>query len=265
MNRFKRTERKLERFAIPNLTLYLVGGQAVTLLLGFAMPGFLGSIMLLPQQVLQGEWWRLLTFVFTPPFINPFLAIFVLYFFYFMGNSLEAHWGTFRYNLYVLIGCLMTIVAAFVFPYSEATNAYLTGSIFLAFAYLFPDFQILIFFVLPVRVKWVALVTWLLYAYQFVMGDWAGRLLILAALTNFLVFFGRDLYYKARYGHRRLSRHAGSVASRNKPLHVCAVCGISDKTHPTMDFRYCSKCDPPLAYCTEHLRNHQHVPDRGVQ
>lgn len=265
MNRFKQIERKLARFAISNLTLYLVGGQAAMLLMGFVMPAFLGSTFLIPQAVMDGQWWRLLTFVFTPPCGNPILAIFVLYFLYFMGNSLEAHWGTFRYNLYVLIGLLVTIVAAFLFPFSVATNRYITGSIFLAFAYLFPEMQILIFFVLPVRVKWVALVTWLLYAYAFIVGDWAERLLILAAITNFLVFFGRDLYAKARYGHRRISRHAGTIASRNKPLHVCAVCGITDKTNPTMDFRYCSKCEPPLAYCTDHLRTHRHVPDGGVQ
>lgn len=265
MKRFNKTQRKLERFAIPNLTLYLVGGQAATLLLGYIMPGFLQSIVLIPQAVLSGEWWRLLTFVFTPPFGNPIFAIFALYFLYFMGGSLEAHWGTFRYNLYVLIGYLMTIAAAFLFPWNTATNGYISGSIFLAFAYLFPDFQIYIFFVLPVRIKWVALVTWVLYAYEFIVGGWAERLLIVAALVNFLVFFGRDIYYKARHGHKRISRHAGTIASRNKPLHVCAVCGITDKTHPTMDFRYCTKCEPPLAYCTEHLRNHRHVPDHPAQ
>ncbi|MDR3418251.1 MAG: rhomboid family intramembrane serine protease [Nevskia sp.] len=255
----KQTERKLSRFAIHNLTLYLVGGQGIALLLGLGMPGFLGAIQLFPADVMTGQWWRLLTFVFTPPFGNPFFAIFALYLLYFMGGSLEAHWGTFRYNVFVLIGYLMTIAAAFVFPYHGASNAYITGSIFLAFAYLFPDYQILLFFILPVRIKWLALITWLFYAYDFLTGDWATRLLILAAITNFLVFFGQDLYYKARYGHRQMKRQAGAISKRDKPIHTCTVCGITDKTHPTMDFRYCTKCDPPRAYCSEHLFSHEHV------
>jgi ribosomal protein L37AE/L43A len=258
----KQTERKLERFAIHNLTLYLVGGQGAMLLLSLVMPSFVGAILLIPSAVAGGEWWRLLTFLFSPPCGNPFLAIFTLYLLYFMGGALEAHWGTLRYNFYVLIGFLMTIAAAFLFPYGAATNLYITGSIFLAFAQLFPEYQIYLFMVLPVRVKWLALITWLFYAYQFLVGDWASRLLIVAAVSNFLIFFGGTIFYKVRYGHRQVVRQANAIANRDKPLHVCAVCGINDKTDRNMDFRYCSKCEPPLAYCTEHLRNHKHVPDQ---
>jgi hypothetical protein len=259
MKPLKQLERKLDRFAIHNLTLYLVGGQGLALLLGVSMPGLLETMLLIPQEVMSGQWWRLLSFVLTPPFGNPILAIFALYLLYFMGGSLENQWGAVRYNLFVLIGFLMTIAAAFVFPFAAASNTYITGSIFLAFAYLYPDFQILLFFILPVRVKWLALLTWLGYGYGLVMGDWSTRLLILASITNFLVFFGKDLFYRARYGHRRMKTQASTIAARDKPTHVCAVCGITDKTDRTMDFRYCTKCSPPLAYCTAHLGNHQHV------
>jgi len=259
MNFLKKMERKLGRFAIYNLTMYLVGGQGTALLLGMAAPGFLGSILLIPDVVTAGQWWRLLSFVFTPPGGNPIFAIFTLYLLYFMGGSLEAHWGRFRYNLYVLIGFLLTIAAAFAFPFSVATNGYITGSIFLAFAYLFPDYQIYLFFVLPVRIKWLALLTWLYYGYSFATGDWSTRLLIMAAIANFLLFFGRDIFYKARYGHRRIKQQAGAMANRDKPIHVCTVCGITNKTHRTMDFRYCTKCEPPVAYCTDHLGSHQHL------
>ena len=259
MSFLKTTERKLGRFAIRNLTLYLVGGQGTALLLSLAAPGFLWAIQLIPGAVLGGQWWRLLTFIFTPPGGNPIFAIFTLYLLYFMGGSLEAHWGTFRYNLYVLIGFLMTIAAAFVFPFSAATNAYITGSIFLAFAYLFPDYQIYLFLILPIRIKWLALLTWLYYGYEFVMGGWPARLLIVVAIVNFLLFFGRDIFHKARYGHRRIKTQASVIANRDKPLHTCTICGITDKTHRTMDFRYCTKCEPPVAYCTDHLQNHPHI------
>ncbi|MDB5986091.1 MAG: hypothetical protein JWR16_1144 [Nevskia sp.] len=209
--------------------------------------------------MLAGEWWRLLSFVFTPPLGNPIFAVFALYLLYFMGGALEAHWGTLRYNLYVLIGILLTIAAAFAFPFAPATNTYVTGSIFLAFAYLFPDYTLYLFLILPVRIKWLALLTWLLYGYEFIFGNWASRLLILAAVANFFLFFGKDIYYRARHGHRQFKRQSSAIANRDKPLHVCTVCGINDKSHRTTEFRYCTKCEPPVAYCMEHLGNHQHA------
>jgi len=109
-------ERTLGRYAIHNLTVYLVGGQGLALLLAMTAPGIVGDMLLVPEAVLGGEWWRLLSFLFTPPSGNPFLALFALYFLWFMGGALEAQWGAFRYNVYVLIGYAMTVAAAFVFP-----------------------------------------------------------------------------------------------------------------------------------------------------
>ncbi|HZP88556.1 MAG TPA: hypothetical protein VFB54_17220 [Burkholderiales bacterium] len=259
MKPLKQLERKLDRFAIRNLTLYLVGGQGLALVLGLSQPAMLQNMLLIPEAVMDGQWWRLLSFVFTPPFGNPILAVFALYFLYFMGGSLENQWGTFRYNLYVLIGFVMTIAAAFAFPFGAASNVYITGSIFLAFAYLYPEFQILLFLIIPVKVKWLAWLTWAGYAYSLVFGDWNTRLLVLASITNFLVFFGRDLFYRARYGHRKMKKATAELRTRDKPTHACTTCGVTDKTDRTMEFRYCTKCDPPLEYCLTHLGDHQHV------
>ncbi len=255
MNKF---ERRFGRYAIENLTVYLVAGQGIALVLTLIVPGLLSSMVLVPGAVLEGQWWRLLSFFFTPPSGNPIFAIFALYLLYFMGGALEQQWGSFRYNLYVLIGYLMTIAAAFVFPSGPATNVYITGSIFLAFAWLFPDFEILLFMILRVKVKWLALITWLFYAWGFIAGDWDARLLIGAALTNFFVFFGKDIGVRVRQRGRTVTRQASARAARDKPVHVCTICGVTDKTHPAMDFRYCTKCEPPVAYCEEHLRNHEH-------
>jgi hypothetical protein len=259
MNLLKQLERKLGRFAIHDLTLYLVGGQGLALLIGLTVPGFVGNMLLVPDAVLAGQWWRLISFLITPPSGNPIFAVFTLYFLYFMGGALEAHWGTFRYNVYVLIGFLLTIAAAFAFPFYAASNVYITGSIFLAFAFLFPDYEILLFLILPVRVKWLALLTWLFYGYDFLTGGGPARLLILAAVANFLLFFGQDLFLRVRYGHRKVKRQAKAVADRDKPIHVCTVCGVTDKSNRTMEFRYCTKCDPPVAYCMDHLNDHQHL------
>jgi hypothetical protein len=258
MSTLKRIERKLEPYAIRNLTLYLVGGQGTATLICMAEPGFIGWMVLQANAVLSGQWWRLLTFLVTPPAGNPILAIFALYLLYFMGSALEAQWGALRYNLYVLTGSTLTIAAAFLFPYSVATNIYITGSIFLAFAQLYPDYEILLFFVLPVKVKWLALITWIGYGISFVLGDWAGRLLIVAAVANFLLFFGPAFFQRIRYGRRRMRSQAQATAARAKALHGCASCGVTDKTQPNMDFRYCTKCDPPVEYCEEHLRSHEH-------
>ena len=258
MSRQTKIERKFGRFAIPNLTWYLVGGQGIALILSLAMPDLIGAIQLLPAAVSAGQWWRVASFIFTPPFGNPIFAIFTLYFLYFMGSALESHWGTFRYNVYVLIGFLLTIGAAFLFPMHVASNTYITASIFLAFGYLFPDYEILLFFVLPVRVKWLAAVAWLYYGFCLVTGDWPARTLILAALTNFFLFFGRDIFFHVRYGYRRMQKKSTDAAIRIKPIHVCTVCGVTDKSDRNMDFRYCTRCEPPLAYCMNHLRDHEH-------
>ena len=253
-----RAQRRLGRFAIDNLTLYMVGGQGIAMILALSMPGYFEGMLLIPQRVLAGEWWRLISFFFTPPISNPIFAIFALYMLYFMGGSLEAHWGAARYNLYVLIGYLATIAGAFAFPYSVAMNQYITGSIFLAFAYLFPDFTIMLFFILPVKVKWIALLTWLYYGFQFITGSWAQRVMVLISIANFLLFFGTSIRLQAQSGHRKVQRQAKAIADRDKPVHVCTICGITDKTDRNMDFRYCTKCDPPVEYCSAHLRAHEH-------
>jgi hypothetical protein len=258
MTNWNKIERKLEPFAIHNLTMYLVGGQGTATLICVAEPRFLGSMVLEGQAVMSGQWWRLLTFLVTPPAVNPILAIFALYLLYSMGSALEAQWGALRYNLYVLIGFVLTIGAAFLFPYSVATNLYITGSIFLAFAQLYPNYEILIFFVLPVKVKWLALITWIGYGIALVLSDWGGRLLVLAAVANFLLFFGPDFFRRTRYGQRRVQYQAKATAVRAKALHNCAICGATDKTQPNMDFRYCTKCEPPVEYCQEHLAKHEH-------
>jgi len=256
-----RLERRFGRFAIPNLTFYLVGGQGLALLFSLGLPELASNMALIPSAVMDGQWWRLLSFLFTPPFGNPIFAIFALYLLWFMGNALEAQWGAFRYTLYVLLGMLTAIAAAFLFPFGVATNVYITGSIFLAFAWLYPEFQLLLFFILPVKIKWLAWLTWAGYAWGLITGDWMTRALIVASIGNFLAFFGGELYVSARYGHRKMKKQATAAVARDKPRHLCAVCGVTDLSDKTMEFRYCTKCDPPVQYCMTHLGDHQHRRD----
>ncbi len=253
-------EKKLGRYAPANITLYLIAGQ--TLVYVLFMMGRLdpSQVAYSADSVLRGEWWRLLSFPFDPPVRNLLFAFFAWYLFYLMGSALEEHWGAFRYNLFLLTGYLLTVAVSFLIPGHFVTNAFLAGSVFLAFAFLFPDFQLLLFFVLPVRIKWLALITWLGYGYIILTGGWAGRLLALASIGNFLLFFARDIIVNLRYGRKQLSRRvSASARSNDKPFHRCTVCGITDKTHPDMDFRYCPQCDGQHGYCRDHIFNHEHV------
>jgi hypothetical protein len=255
-------ERKFARFAIPRLTLYLVFGQSLFLVFELARPGFLHKVEYLPNLVAAGQYWRLVTFLFYPPTLNPFWACFALYFFWLMGTALENHWGSFRYNLYLLIAYLATLAGGWLTPDQPGTSLYIQGSVFLAFAYLYPDFVILLFFILPIRIKWLALITWFGYLLILIQGTLSGHwetwVYVLASILNFLLFFGWAIGKRLRYGTRKAAWSVQRIVEKDKPFHVCAACGITDKTHPKMDFRYCPQCSGSVGYCTEHINSHEH-------
>ncbi len=259
-------ERKFGRFAVPHVTLGLIACQVFVYIAMLALdrPGaepLAARLEFVPDKVLQGEVWRLLSFLAMPPFTNVVFAFFFWYLFYLMGTALDRSWGTFRYNVFLLIGYVATVSVAFIVPDVPANNAFLQGSVFLAFAYLFPDFVMYIFFILPVKIKWLALVTWIVYALMLIFGpSWSVRLMVLASVCNFLVFFGRDIMQRLRSGRRRMEIQARQYSTREPAyFHRCTVCGITDRTDPQMDFRYCSKCAGDYGYCMTHLHSHDHV------
>lgn len=254
-------DRKIGRFAIPNLTIYLIAGQSFFYIMYLTGKLDRGATYLSAGLLMEGEWWRLFTLPFDPPRQSLIFTLFAWYFFYMMGSTLEEHWGAFRYNAYLLFGCILTVAASFLFPEYPVSNTFLGGSIFLAFATLFPDFQILLFFILPVRIKWLALLTGLGYAYQLLFGDWATRLLVLAATANYLLFFARDLLLTIRYGQRQILKKGARVIQSKveRPGHRCTTCGITAESHPEMDFRYCPQCAGQFGYCKEHIFSHEHV------
>ncbi len=258
-------ERRLRRFTIPNLTGYLAGFQGALWVLAAIMPPRLGAgtvldgFQLVPAKVMQGEVWRLVTFVFLPPG-DSIWAIFGIYLFWLMGTALEGHWGTLRYNVYVLISVLATIAAAFLLPNGgPATNTFIDTSVFLAFAYLYPNFTLSIYFILPIRIKWFALLAWLSYAVTLAVGDWSDRAYVLASLCNFLLYFGRDIFWRMRFRKRQMETAFRKVTEGDLPFHNCVICGLTERDEPTEDFRICSKCDAgTFEYCGQHLRNHEH-------
>jgi hypothetical protein len=257
-----RLERALGRWALPGVSLYLVIGQVGIYLL--AMLGRMDAtlLMLVPELVRHGEAWRLVSFLFLPPNTNFVFIVFAWWMFYLMGNALEAYWGVFRYNVFLLVGYGLTVGLAFLQPIAIVSNQFLAGSVFLAFAYLNPEFEIMLFFILPVKIRWLALFAWASYAFYFVMGSWASRLQIVAAVGNFFLFFGRDLWLSAGLVRRRRAQAAVQrtrAAEEDEPRHRCRICGKTDRTDPQLDFRYCSKCAGSQCYCPDHIFNHEHV------
>lgn len=257
MNVLDTLERKLRRFAVPNVTLYLVIGQVFFYAASMTERFDIMRIVLIPDLVLAGEWWRLITFIFIPPITNVVFAFFGWYLFYLMGSALEGHWGAFRYNLFLLIGYIFTVAASFLVPGSIATNVFIGGSVFLAFAFLYPDFVLYIFFILPVKIKWLALITWIGYGWALLTGSRETRYLVLASIGNFLLFFGRDILWKIKTGRRKMEEQARQYTEAREPFHRCTVCGVTDASNPNMEFRYCRECGG-LGYCKDHIFSHEH-------
>ncbi|MGF1468679.1 MAG: hypothetical protein ACFCGT_21345 [Sandaracinaceae bacterium] len=255
----KKWERTLGRFAIPNLIVYLVAGQAVTFVLGRAKPAFLDAIVLRPVDVLNGEVWRLVTFLFYPPSMSILFIIFELLLLYIFGRALEAHWGEARFNLYVFIGWLTSVLSACLMPLMPATNFYFLTSIFLAFAYVLPNFELALWFVLPIKVKWLAYLAWAGLAVVFVLGGPYQKILVVAGVFNFFVFFSRDIVMRVRSARFRGARRREQRRFDESVHHTCEVCGKTDKSHPDMQFRYCSQCKGRHGYCQEHIYAHEHV------
>jgi hypothetical protein len=255
-------ERWFGRFALPNVTLYLIIGQVFVLLSAMLGQLDLAKFVLVPGAVLNGEWWRLITFVFFPPPTSFIWVAFAWYAFYLTGSAMEGYWGSFRYNLYLIVGYGLTVGASFLLPFAPVTNLFIANSVFLAFAWLNPDFEFVIFFILPVKVKWLALLSWVGVFFVIATGSWPIKAQALASVANLFLFFGRDLVMTMRYRRRQMERGAQrfSESSREpEPRHRCFVCGKTDLTNPEMDFRYCSKCAGDQCYCPEHIFNHEHV------
>ncbi|MBC2595492.1 hypothetical protein H5P28_14595 [Ruficoccus amylovorans] len=244
-----RLERRFGGLAIKNLTLWIIIGQVVVyglISLGNFPPE---RLTLIPGLVLQGEVWRVFTFLFFPPSSSPIFLLIAWYVFFMLGRALEGTWGEFRFNLFIFVGALATIAASFAAPDQVATNAFLATSVFLAFAYLFPNFEFLLFFVLPVKVKWLAALTWALYAFEFIGGTASNRLMVLAATANFFLFFGGEILRRGKAAKRRQVYEQKQRVEAEKPFHLCCICGATDKTKPDDQFYY----RDGRGYCESHV------------
>ncbi len=273
-------ERKFGRFAIPNLTLYIIGTYILGYVIRLTSRYVLGYLYLDPNAILHGQVWRLVSWILIPPGSLDLLTILVLWFYYSIGATLERTWGTFRYNVYIFSGILFTIIGAFVLygisyaiggaafaesnshTYSSAFSTYyISLSIILGFAITYPDMQVLLMFLIPIKIKWMGILYVAYIVYDMIKLDWASRVVILSSLLNVLIYFlsTRNLHrVNPKEIHRRQAYRQQTRRPAGVTKHKCAVCGRTELDSPELEFRFCSKCQGNYEYCQEHLFTHEH-------
>jgi membrane associated rhomboid family serine protease len=268
---------KHPRLSIPNLMVYIVIGNVLVFLLDkFSMSGSLNATAYFsfnaPYILHDLQLWRIVTFIFVPTSSNIFLFAISMYFYYFIGTTLEREWGSSKFTIYYFFGVLLNILVGFIVGYTNMV--YVNMALFFAFATLFPNMQVLFFFIIPMKIKYLAWVDAAFFAieiFSFLFGGAPIRALIpIVAILNYLLFFGGDLTnflrktkqtatYKA--GRKTVDFHAAQQHVKEKKgyLHKCAVCGRTDVTNPELEFRYCSKCNGYYCYCSDHINAHVHM------
>ena len=274
------------RFGIPNLMrVIVIGNVAVYVLMLLTQANDANALSFLTfnlNALLHGEVWRLVTFVFVPAYSSPFALLISLYFYYWIGSTLERQWGTAKFNLYYISGALLTVLGVVLAslitgnPYLPAAGTgYVNLSMFFAFAFLFPDTTVLLFFILPVRMKWLAYLDGALFAFDIIKAigahNWAGVVLPIVALLNFAVFIWPEVHYlkeRAKYQNsrktvqfRQAQQQQAKQAQQQGYRHKCAVCGRTDTDYPDLQFRYCSKCVGYHCFCQDHIFNHVHFTE----
>lgn len=274
------------RFGIPNLMrVIVIGNVAVYVLMLLTQANDANALSFLTfnlNALLHGEVWRLVTFVFVPAYSSPFALLISLYFYYWIGSTLERQWGTAKFNLYYISGALLTVLGVVLAslitgnPYLTAVGTgYVNLSMFFAFAFLFPDTTVLLFFILPVKMKWLAYLDGALFAFDIIKAigahNWAGVVLPIVALLNFAVFIWPEVHYlkeRAKYQNsrktvqfRQAQQQQAKQAQQQGYRHKCAVCGRTDTDYPDLQFRYCSKCVGYHCFCQDHIFNHVHFTE----
>ncbi len=290
MNWLNKLERKLGKYAIPNLIVWLIGAYTIGFMLYAVNPGIMGMLTLSPYHILHGQVWRLVTWIFMPTETNLIFLLIMALFYYQLGMALERNWGTFRFNVYIFSGIIFTIIGAFALygvyyvlnysvyaavpgaaaavsstmSYGFSVN-YINMSIFLAFAVMYPDMQVMLYFIIPIKMKWMAIVYGVLIVYNIIMGSGSQRVSIIMSLVSFVVFFLSTRNLK-RYAPHEIHRRQKFKAQMREPRpgsgitkHKCAVCGRTELDDPSLEFRFCSKCEGNYEYCSDHLFTHQHI------
>lgn len=265
-------ERKFGKYAISNLTLYMIFTYILGYLLVIIAPNLVDFILLDMSKVAQGQVWRLITWIFTPPTSLSIFTIITLYFYYCIGKVLEKTMGDFVYNLYIFSGIFLTIIASvlvYVIPPLFGGRAqlvtpstyYLCMSIYLAFALSFPETRVYLFFIIPIKMKWLAYLDIAYLILAFYNGTLGVRVMVVASILNFIIyfFFGRQGHHLKPSEIKRRQEFKAQVKEHTSiTRHRCHICGRTERDGD-LTFRYCSKCNGNFEYCSDHIYTHEHI------
>ena len=282
-------EKKFGKYAISNLTLMLIMCYVAGYILTWLAPSVMTYLTLDAYAILHGQVWRLVTWLIAPPSsFDIFFTFITLFVYWSLGTQLERVWGVWRYNVYIFTGILLTAVGSFVtmgiyyliFPGMDPLSAavlfrwgaqyystyYVNMSIFLAYAFTFPDNQFLLMFVIPVKAKWLGIIYAVILVLDMFsaisMGLWFSVAAAGASLLNFLIFYLRTrshMHLNPKQIKRRVEFRQDIRRNPRVTKHKCAVCGQTDEDAPDLEFRFCSKCNGNYEYCQNHLFTHTHV------
>lgn len=264
--------RKHPGFGIPNLMRYIVIANVVFWIMGAINPVLMNYMLFNPALILRGQIWRLISFVFIPPSTGV-LAFIAFYFYYWIGSTLEQQWGTGQFTIYFFTGVILTILYGFLIYFITGrsvslSSTYIFLSMFFSFAALFPDMQVLFMFIIPVKMKYLALVDAGFFLLSVITTPFPENLLPVVAVLNFLIFCGGELknllprrQSRSTINFKRESARIRREESRKLYTHKCAVCGRTDADYPNLEFRYCSRCVGYHCFCADHINNHIHFTE----
>jgi len=279
---------KRPRFGIPGLIRFIVFGTALVFVFGLmdTTNTLYNLLAFSPNYILEGQVWRLITFVFVPAQNAPIFLFLMLYLSFVLGSYLEQSWGTAKFTIYYLLSVVLFVTAGMLlhifFPTLLLLSGLCVSSLFvnsyyihifmlLAFATLFPDLRFRFMFVLPMQVKWIGLLTLGLLAYNLFNARFffPFYLLPLVLFLPYLLFCGDTLYRylggpskettRSTINFKRAAKRVEQERATRSYSRKCAICGKTDADNPEMEFRYCSRCNGYHCYCMDHINNHTHV------
>ncbi len=275
MNFLDKLERKFGKFAIPNLMLYLMFGQGIVFIASLVNSALLSNFYFSWPRIMQGEIWRLITFIFIPASNSPIWFILLVVIYYSIGSQLERVWGTFHFNFYYFISIISTVIVCIFFGISGNIATYINLSLFLSYATLVPEATFYFYFIIPVKAKYMIYFYVAILALDVISYGISRFFLILASLAGYIIFFIIPMMGGKRMRPKRTGSYDNAVyhqqnkrkeQMRDVPkgkaqvtklaFHKCAVCGKTEVDDPDLEFRYCSTCGQE--FCTDHLRNHEH-------
>ena len=317
MNILSKMERKFGKYAIRNLPLIMILLEAVGYTLGVVAPNVLNYLCFNPIAICSGQVWRLITWVLVPPSSLSIFTVITLFFYYWIARTLASTWGDFYFNIYVLGGIVITDIGMMIaYPIlnsmTTASSAmsimlmpmyvnlyYIQTSILLAFAFTYPNAQVLLYFFIPIKMSWLGIFEGIMLAYDFIRVNMlTPRLVILLAILNLVLYFlmTKDLRrfhpkeFARRANYRKATGQGGSFFDRfnaagggknqgtrsagsgqnpglrsytkiypNGARHKCTICGRTELDGDRLEFRFCSKCEGDHEYCQDHLFTHQHI------